>query len=157
MTPWPKYNGVFEYFGSNVVIRPASVSDGLSNTCAYSEIRSTPRNGWHLFAGAAGDFVRCGRVSDLATHCRIGATAKATIPRGRGASWLARSEQITGYMHVLPPNEKDCMFQPAAGGDHFGGVNTSLCDGSVRWIDDAVNEEVWQALGTIRSSGISSE
>ena len=157
MNPWPKYNGVFEYVGSNVVVRPASVRDGLSNTCVYAEICSTPRNGWSIYSTNGHDFVRCGAVTDLAAHCRITATSPGNFAWGRGSSWLGKSEQITGYMHVLPPNEKDCVFQPAAGSDHFGGVNTSLCDGSVRWIDNSVSDTVWQALGTIGSSDISSE
>jgi prepilin-type processing-associated H-X9-DG protein len=32
---------------------------------------------------------------------------------------------------------------------HNGGVNVALCDGSIRFVQDSVNLNIWQALGTI--------
>jgi prepilin-type N-terminal cleavage/methylation domain-containing protein/prepilin-type processing-associated H-X9-DG protein len=61
------------------------------------------------------------------------------------------------YTHTLTPNARDhdCMQYPlfdrlhlAARSAHPGGVNVTLCDGSVRFVRDGVQINVWKALGT---------
>jgi Tfp pilus assembly protein PilE len=148
--PWPRFNAVFQQARSNVIIRPGSMRDGLSNTASYSELRSFPRANESWFLASPSDFARCGNVQDLSHHCRVTAVAKEQ-GSFRGISWLSKLYQITGYAHILPPNEKDCVFQPNAGSDHAGVVHTVFCDGSVRWISDSVSDPVWQAIGTISS------
>jgi prepilin-type processing-associated H-X9-DG protein len=32
---------------------------------------------------------------------------------------------------------------------HPGGVNVAMCDGSVHFVNDTINLEVWRALSTI--------
>jgi prepilin-type processing-associated H-X9-DG protein len=36
----------------------------------------------------------------------------------------------------------------AARSEHPGGVNVAMCDGSVRFVSENVNLEIWRALGT---------
>ncbi len=68
----------------------------------------------------------------------------------------------TMYNHVAPPNWKsiDCGTRsaiPDAPGEHAivsarsfhtGGVNVSMGDGSVQFVSDSVNLQIWRAVGT---------
>jgi prepilin-type N-terminal cleavage/methylation domain-containing protein/prepilin-type processing-associated H-X9-DG protein len=70
-----------------------------------------------------------------------------------GAPWLQGYHSTTIYFHVGPPNGRSCMYPPgriatSARSEHPGGVNMSLCDGSVRFVAETVNLQVWRALGT---------
>jgi prepilin-type processing-associated H-X9-DG protein len=38
----------------------------------------------------------------------------------------------------------------AARANHSGGVNAGLCDGSVRFISDTINSDVYKAVGSTR-------
>jgi prepilin-type processing-associated H-X9-DG protein len=37
---------------------------------------------------------------------------------------------------------------------HAGGVNAAMCDGSVRFVHDSVNINLWRALGTARGGEV---
>ena len=61
------------------------------------------------------------------------------------------------YTHTVPPNYKgrDCLRFPvfdqghlASRSYHPGGVNVALVDGSVRFIRESIDLDVWKALGT---------
>ena len=77
-----------------------------------------------------------------------------------GTSWLADGYGYTWYNHVLTPNSRipDCSDHHALGQGtagchtarswHFGGVNATLGDGSVRFMSEAIDLRVWRALGT---------
>jgi hypothetical protein len=70
-----------------------------------------------------------------------------------------------GYTHFLPPNAPQCLPRESsrvipvwslpignnhvAGSLHPGGVNLSLLDGQVRFINESIDDAVWSALGTI--------
>jgi prepilin-type processing-associated H-X9-DG protein len=54
------------------------------------------------------------------------------------------------------PNNDPLMPVTTAGSEysaarsrHVGGVNVSLCDGSVRTVSNRISLKVWQALGTM--------
>jgi len=49
---------------------------------------------------------------------------------------------------MYPPGR----IMTTAKSSHSGGVNLALCDASVRFVADAVDLAVWQAIGT-RSGG----
>jgi len=74
----------------------------------------------------------------------------------RGAKWILGNYGNTLYNHAYPPNAStwDCMNQTQQKGlftarsNHLGGVNQLFCDGSVRYIVDAVDLIVWQAAAT---------
>ena len=88
-----------------------------------------------------------------------------------GESWFISGFHFTSYNHCLPPNDKrpDCALNLdsdtssldarvnlegvfAASSFHQGGVNCLLMDGSVRFVLDSVNLDIWRALAT-RSGG----
>jgi len=184
-TAWPKPNGMVsvDYDLSptrfdaakgdpRVKISPASVTDGLSNTVAYSE---KLKNNGVLYLDA--------RVKDTrVVYYIIGDTAPATLPalaaRCRAATTRFPSSLTLGlrwddayatthntYNHLMPPNTRSCYF--LIGGDwdqephewdgdggtsassaHPGGVNTLMGDGSVRFVKESINPRTWWALGS---------
>ena len=57
------------------------------------------------------------------------------------------------YNHVNVPNKRSCIFPPGrimntANSYHPGGVNVTLCDGSVRFVKDSISLPTWRALGS---------
>ena len=142
----------------------ASVTDGTSNTAMFAETKRS----WAVANTAAeipftdkinvytitGDFTGNAAVvppADCATF------ANSTRLRYRGQQYY-RSLPSTGYYsHTVPPNYKlwDCsnnsnfnQGHTAARSYHPGGVNVAFGDGSVRFVKDSVNDQIWRAVGT---------
>jgi prepilin-type processing-associated H-X9-DG protein len=73
------------------------------------------------------------------------------FPTHMGSPWLSGQHV---YQHVSPPNDPSCGFNAAgrstmvASSRHMGGVNSLHCDGSVRFVDNAIDIEVWRAAGS---------
>src|SRR5436853_281809 len=70
-----------------------------------------------------------------------------------GAPWLQGYHSTTAYFHVAPPGERSCMFPPGriattANSAHTGGVNVSMCDGSVRFVPYTISLPAWRAMGS---------
>ncbi len=142
-------DGVF-FLGS--AVRLEDVVDGTSNTAAFSER-------WMGAGGAGpGDVRRVmleipGSGDTTAATCRPPNGAWNTE---RGAKWIVGNYGNTLYNHAEPPNPAgfDCTNATqqkgrlAARGDHGGGVNVLLCDGSVRFVRDGVAPPAWRALAT---------
>lgn len=75
--------------------------------------------------------------------------------RDRGLFWVEGTMWRTWYNHLLPPNS--VCWRPnsdwwqlvaPAGSYHNHGVNVLFCDGSVRFVSEKINPDVWMALGT---------
>jgi prepilin-type N-terminal cleavage/methylation domain-containing protein/prepilin-type processing-associated H-X9-DG protein len=144
------------YMFGNVTVRLDDITDGTSNTAAFSERRK-------------GDFSNAvvTPLTDLMTPPGSPATADdganicqsfdATNPAYQwrsdfGAYWI-QAYHWTLYQHVGPPNGRGCAFPPAncvmsANSAHPGGVNLLLCDGSVRFVTNGISMPTWRALGT---------
>jgi prepilin-type N-terminal cleavage/methylation domain-containing protein/prepilin-type processing-associated H-X9-DG protein len=69
--------------------------------------------------------------------------------------------RFNAYNHYNTPNKLTCISSDAAGGDpggfnslitpssnHPSGVTVGFCDGSVRFIKDTINTQVWWAIGS---------
>jgi prepilin-type N-terminal cleavage/methylation domain-containing protein/prepilin-type processing-associated H-X9-DG protein len=151
----PAPNGPF-YLNSNV--RLTDITDGTSNTAAWSE---------HLkgdFSNAVstdtGDTYEPGiypnTADDAMAYCanvNINDLSKQGYSNV-GAPWLEGYHSTTIYFHVGPPNSRSCMYPPGriattANSNHTAGVNVALCDGSVRFVANGVNLATWRALGSI--------
>ncbi len=142
-------DGVF-FLGS--AVRLEDVIDGTSNTAAFAE-RTTGAGG-----AGPGDVRRVmleitGSGDTTATTCR---PSNGSWNTERGAKWIVGNYGNTLYNHAEPPNPTgfDCTNATqqkgrlAARGDHGGGVNVLLCDGSVRFVRDGVAPPAWRALAT---------
>jgi prepilin-type N-terminal cleavage/methylation domain-containing protein/prepilin-type processing-associated H-X9-DG protein len=150
-------------FGQVTRIRPASVTDGLSNTAAMCErIRGHD------------DFQNVDMMSDLfrepapwteaafrewcgaLTDAQARAFPTAITNANSGQTWLEGNMSWTRYNHVLTPGHKSCAngltwngVAMTVNSRHSQGVNLLLGDGSVRFVAPTIDQGVWQALGTI--------
>ncbi|MCG8650234.1 MAG: DUF1559 domain-containing protein [Pirellulales bacterium] len=72
----------------------------------------------------------------------------------RGAGWINGREYWTGYNHYHPPQSgipdmTSCGWGVfAARSNHPGGVHAALCDGSVQFIGESIDLDLWRAIGT---------
>ena len=84
----------------------------------------------------------------------------------RGSSWLYTvRNQYWGFCTLLLPNENtdgiECMKYSgqgvyAARSEHPGGVNASMLDGSVRFVSDTIDPDVWSGMGSIDKGELAS-
>ena len=138
-------------------LRPADVTDGLSQTAAMAEVLKT-LDGSHQRKRVVHRSTRhYGQEETEAfiQECRdIPATRR---PSGWGyfPDWTVPGLETTGYNHVVTPNSGNCLnqtnipsgiFTPAS--EHAGGVNLLLADGTVRFVSENIDRTLWRALGT---------
>lgn len=152
----------------------AKVTDGTSNTAAFSEfVIQNPEFGvpgsphdqtldpkiWRQQLYGSGSGVISGTsTADVRDKCLVETLAGGRSRlRGHGWSW-GNSLVGTSYVHNMLPNERSCWrwtgedwngdtLQTAAS-EHPAGVNVSLVDGSVRFVSENVKDLAWWALGT---------
>jgi prepilin-type N-terminal cleavage/methylation domain-containing protein/prepilin-type processing-associated H-X9-DG protein len=154
----------------NGVKSVASITDGTSNTVAFSEfVKGTgvlTGDGRHMMYGGMPQSTSCGYAAGLPTSnyalyqdCQNKATTWGYQFKGR--IWLsAVAGDGGGYTHTMPPNKKSCYFgttwpgtqawtDATASSFHPGGVNCLFLDGSVHFVKDTVNYNTWIALATV--------
>lgn len=144
-----RLDGVWGYRQEQVRVR--EIVDGLSNTALISEKLAYPdlpvvdwtsypefRNRILLTTPGLGQ-----SVNERAQECEF----QAGLPIQGELSYPA-------YTHVVPPNRNSCIFGlsgPAmmvtASSLHGSGVNIALADGSVRFVSDSIDRDVWHAIG----------
>ncbi len=139
-------------FFQNSAVRMVEVTDGTSNTVAFSE--STLGINIPNLVGTTGD------VRELYKQTTTGLSqaecdASTTLVTDRGFLWADGSFNCGLYNHVLLPNSPtmDCVkhSNPAwktARSRHGGGVNALFGDGSVHFLQDSIATATWRALGT---------
>jgi prepilin-type N-terminal cleavage/methylation domain-containing protein/prepilin-type processing-associated H-X9-DG protein len=144
-------------FFANTRISMADLTDGSSNTAAFSE---------HV----KGDFSNAiateksdtfwpqtypANADEAVALCKAFDWKNLTYQRVSdvGAPWPYGYHSTTSYWHSGPPNSRSCMFPPSrimttANSVHPGGVNVGMADGSVKFVKDSINIGTWRALGT---------
>lgn len=121
--------------------RFSQIADGLSNTLLFSE----------TVQGESGDANRL----DLRGFTWWGWGAGFETSLTPNTSQPDRL-QNSGYCNTANPNNPPCIghsipanvMRNAARSRHPGGVNAAMCDGSVRFYSDDVDELSWLAAGT---------
>lgn len=158
-------NGMFGQVSS---VRFANVSDGLSNTAMFSERckGKWDRNSYDYLA----DLYDMGGIwaeDTFRQECGSLTPQSAQAYRHEidgGQNWLDGNMNWTRYNHVLPPNHMSCKngitwdgVVMTASSRHSGGVNLLLADGTTRFVNDQVDEQLWRDLATIRGGETTGE
>ena len=155
-------NGVFALREPSGGIRLTDITDGTSNTAAFSELRKGDYNNANY---SPQDWLNASSLGSPTTVDQAYSLCQGIDPTNLGYQWLSAggewlndSATGTAYLHCGPPNSTNCGF-PAnlrfcvnANSDHINGVNLVLCDGSVRFVSNSISLPTWRALGT-RASG----
>jgi prepilin-type N-terminal cleavage/methylation domain-containing protein/prepilin-type processing-associated H-X9-DG protein len=149
-------NGVF-YNQSKVKI--AMITDGTSNTVMFSEHRRSP--GRFDPRVSMFDMPLTSTLDDTHNVCQgLDPLTTPTICDSYADCWAWGETCCTIYNHVSTPNLRTCGAIPFPGAqvnmsmdvpassNHTGGVNVVLCDGSVRFVTNAISLATWRALGT---------
>ncbi len=157
-----------------IKLKPRDVTDGLSNTVAYSE---RLKNDGQVYLDASVPDTRVvyrGSSSlgpmtliAMAQEClNLPFSARTSSSRFLGSNWIdGYWGTMNTYNHLMGPNSRACYF-PLGGagwwdkvhewdGDgggtassvHPGGVNVLLGDGSVRFVSENIDQVVWWYLG----------
>src|SRR6185437_776384 len=149
-------------FARNITVGFNEIADGLSNTIAMSErVRSTEKaigiNPQPTIK--EGTAIGLGNLdTNPATNpglCLAQANGNFYITPGQvkcrfGVLWTDGQMERTGFNTVMPPNGPSCTGDANVNADcrsgvyapssfHPAGVNGVMCDGSVRFISDAIN------------------
>jgi prepilin-type N-terminal cleavage/methylation domain-containing protein/prepilin-type processing-associated H-X9-DG protein len=158
-------NGVAWWLGGNPTygsrVSLASVTDGTSNTAAFSEWvkgKSGQNSPGLNLVYTITRYTNGGPQNDLSV-----CTASLTpLWDYKGEYWTLQDSGRGGpYYHVMPPDQKSCAISTAFGtvdsfigpsSFHPGGANVLILDGSVRFLKASVGLATWNALGT-RSGG----
>jgi prepilin-type N-terminal cleavage/methylation domain-containing protein/prepilin-type processing-associated H-X9-DG protein len=144
-------------FWSKVWYRVADITDGTSNTAAFSEhIKGDFSN---AVASADGDTFQPGTYPSTPDEALVQCNAiDITNLAFQGKSnagdfWTSTDHTGTRYYHAFPPGNRSCMYPPqriatTANSGHTRMVNVLLFDGSVRPVSYGINLATWRALGT---------
>jgi len=122
-------------FYCNSATRPSDINDGLSNTIMILE---SSHYGTRITTDAAGKSI----------------TEKACY---NPFFWVNQAGQgyvvpYDGENRLRINNRKDAVLNRGARSEHPGGINFALCDGSVHFLQQKVNFDIYQGLCT-RSGG----
>jgi prepilin-type N-terminal cleavage/methylation domain-containing protein len=163
-----KHNGLACYTNwpneSDPPVTVAQISDGTSVTAMYSEFGMVPCNTgetgkktMQVHTWAASQPHRLMRQQCLNSVPHIADCGRHDL---RGSSWAS---SFTGYgatySHNMNPNEKPCFESnsqsdwrgstlQSASSWHTGGVHVTLADGSVQFISENIDYDVWAGMGT---------
>lgn len=158
----------------------AAITDGLSNTAAFSEkvigigtnnnqIRDNLSPSATIFTVAApgndASNPPAASIPPQAFYNTCKALNTNTAPRASqnplGYYWMAGYPSASRYNHVMPPNSTICSWNGDAGygaypasSRHPGIVNVCMADGSVKSIKNTVNIQTWWGLGTKSGSEV---
>ena len=130
----------------------ASVTDGTSNTMAFSEINVTSGDNDTKFKTTVVYVTNLkGQTPSacLATRGENGETNVGTVYNLKGRRWMDARSGNSNFTACLPPNSPSCVGSGggskddwsmiSASSNHSGGVNVVMLDGSVRFVSETVD------------------
>ncbi|MDP7020210.1 MAG: DUF1559 domain-containing protein [Pirellulaceae bacterium] len=149
---------------NNPAMTFAKITDGTSATAAYSEFvianpdYNQPSTDPKIIRQQLYNWHGGGSSTDEARRLclAVGSLSGRNDWRGRSWSW-AFINVGAYYQHTMLPNEKSCFSyqgdwfgssSQGANSEHPGGVNVGLADGSIRFVQENVEDLIWWALGT---------
>lgn len=150
--------GAFQHF---VPVSNATISDGRSNTLCFGEVRA-------YSSGYRNAAIPNAAPPTLANICSYGGTFRAD---SQHYEWVDGKAHQTGFTTTFGPNAKticnvggqeylcDWINQVEGGtiatsaavtsrSYHPNGVQVSLLDGSVKFINNSIEVSLWQAIST---------
>ena len=146
--------------------RFVDITDGLSNTAAFSEstLGTGPSGGVNGPIPGSPQTVYAYLSGGSLTQAACASASFWNYQLPRGYLWATGEIRCASYNHFYPPNppEYDCVMNLPAGGEqsytgvgfkaarsnHSGGVNVLMADGSVQFIVNGIAPSTWTALGT---------
>ena len=155
---------------STKVVAFRDVTDGLSNTAAFSEKvkgiggsstdnRNSPDLGTPSSAIVGLSQPKPNSTAIYYAACtpldprKPGTTLQNIRPQG--SLWFSGNKNQARYTHTQPPNTGSCGYGSDGDGGsitatsrHSGGVNVLFGDGTVRFLKSTISVPVWWALGT---------
>ncbi len=146
----------------------ASITDGTSNTAAFSEwVRGNGSGARQSDTGLGNIYQMTATANAFAGQLNndfLQAKACDATPQSSGSYtwkgdwWLG---DLFSYSHTTTPNRKSCWYSDVPGrpysgiasvvasaSRHPGGSNVGFCDGSVKFLKATVNPLTWVGLGT---------
>ena len=166
------YNGIFNIWDDSPTspyghkahpVRPAHVTDGLSNTAMVSEIlrqngniNSILRVTFDTPIGyAPGEGELISRACDSIPSPPGASGWQAITIGGRGTPWYEGNYGHGQYNHMLCPNRPSCNNRThlatgvhTAASMHPGGVNVLFADGHVKLVSNSTDSVVWREMGS---------
>jgi prepilin-type N-terminal cleavage/methylation domain-containing protein/prepilin-type processing-associated H-X9-DG protein len=139
-------------FFINTTSRITDITDGSSNTLCMSEVLQSP---WVLYFNGA-VFDRRGRVWNDDSFC--GQFSTRLLPNDKRGDYAFCDPANTQFpcdplsMGMTLTNQPDGYM--AARSRHTGGVNVSLCDGSVRFVSNDISAATWVALSSMAAADL---
>jgi prepilin-type N-terminal cleavage/methylation domain-containing protein/prepilin-type processing-associated H-X9-DG protein len=133
----------------------AGIPDGLSNTVMTSEVivGHQPAKSYDLRG-----FSWWGYGCQFTTFYTPNTTLQDVMQVGGYCGSVPPNPPCTGASGSLDPNtgvySNGLGMTVAARSKHPGGVNAGMCDGSVKFIKNTVDQATWRALGSTRGSEV---
>jgi prepilin-type processing-associated H-X9-DG protein len=149
-------------FASGSSTRLEDITDGTCSTALYAEIKRGARpnndslNTTILLPNVWGSGNPATNPNNLTPPAACNSNL-ATTYNFTGLQYQRGFLLTALYTHTVPPNYpgRDCIINLtfdqahlASRSYHPGGVNVAMADGSVRFIGDKIQFQVWQAIGT---------
>ena len=136
--------------GVNRSFATKDISDGLSHTIFLDEIRAglhplDPRGTWCLGQSGASALIRHGREAGGPNPSRARPDQFIGCEALRAAVGGLVYREVMGCWSF---EEGELNAQSSSRSMHPGGVHVLLADGSVRFIADSIERDVWQAAHT---------